>query len=189
MIWIAGCPQGVAQGPVRTIVGLDLSIAATGIALVGGMLETIYTEPGDQIEERVDRICVAIWERLIDRTGIGCYVDLVAIEDLPPVRAKAIAQLGMLHGALRVELYRFGIPFVLIPPATLKKYATGRGTATKADMRMALYKRRNLDIADDNQVDAWWLRTMALDHYRGLDIELPKKNREALEKIAWPEAT
>ncbi len=188
-----GCPQSVAQDmhAPRCIVGLDLSIAATGITRGGGMPETIKTEPGDVIEARIDRIVVAIWERLIDRSPYtpDCrFADLVVIEEVPPIRAHSIAPLAMLHGALRLELYRFGIPFVLVPPATLKKYATGKGTAKKPDMRMALYKRTNLDLDDDNQVDAWWLRAMAVDHYRGEGPNMPKANREALEKIAWPEA-
>jgi len=69
----------------------------------------------------------------------------------------------------------------------LKRYATGKGNATKADMRMALFQRAGLDVRDDNAVDAWWLRAMALDHYGHPLVAMPQTHRQALEKVAWPE--
>jgi Holliday junction resolvasome RuvABC endonuclease subunit len=78
------------------------------------------------------------------------------------------------------------IPVAVIPPTTLKKYATGKGNATKPDMRMAAYKRLSVDLRDDNQVDALWLAVAALDHLGHAQAVLPKVQRDCLAKVAWP---
>ncbi len=46
-------------------------------------------------------------------------------------RGYALTQLGELDGVIRTALFEAGVPFVEVAPATLKKYATGRGNATK----------------------------------------------------------
>ena len=59
---------------------------------------------------------------------------------------------------IRLALIESEVPYVTIAPATLKKYATGKGNATKADMRMAWFQRTGEDVRDDDAVDALWLR-------------------------------
>ena len=168
------------------VVGLDLSISATGIAWADDRVETITTSPRDgAIEARIETIV----DRVMGANAWTPYnADVVAIEDVP-YGAHGTVPLAMLHGVLRVHLHREGVPFVLIPPASLKKYATGRGNAKKPDLRMALYKRTGLDLADDNQVDAWWLRAMALDRYGHPALDMPATHRDALAKIEWPAPT
>jgi hypothetical protein len=80
------------------------------------------------------------------------------------------------------------VPYAVIPPSTLKKYATGRGNATKPDMRVAFLQRAGIDERDDNQVDAWWLRAAGLDALGHPPVDLPKAQREALAKVTWPQA-
>ncbi|MER7126674.1 hypothetical protein [Micrococcus luteus] len=174
--------QGPAAGttPPRTV-GLDLSISATGIAYWDGYTETIGAAKwgGD-------------WRLVNIRKKVLHHVTtpraaLVVIEDLP-THAHGSGITGMVHGIVRELLLDHGIPYALVPPATLKKYATGRGNATKADMRMALYQRAGIDLRDDNQVDAWWLRAAGMDALGHPIVEVPKTHREALERVAWPEA-
>ena len=70
---------------------------------------------------------------------------------------------------------------------TLKKFATGNGAAKKPDLRMALYRRAGVDVADDNQVDAWWLRQAGLQHLGDPDaVPLPQTHLSALDKVVWP---
>ncbi|MEV4287403.1 hypothetical protein AB0K40_18005 [Nonomuraea bangladeshensis] len=78
------------------------------------------------------------------------------------------------------------VPYAVVPPSTLKKYATGRGNATKPDMRVALLKRAGLDLRDDNEVDAWWLRAAGLEVLGHPLVELPAAQRDALNKVTWP---
>lgn len=162
------------------VIGLDLSITATGIACWDGTTDTITAAKwgGDW---RLVNI-----RKQVHHHVLTPRVDLVVIEDLP-THAHGAGITGMVHGAVRELLCDVGLPYVLVPPATLKKYATGRGNATKPDMRMALYQRAGIDLRDDNQVDALWLRYMGLDALGCPSVELPKSHREALDKVTWPE--
>lgn len=166
------------------VVGLDLSLAATGVWYDpdedGYQGHTIRTKATDSIEQRLGEIVT--W---LEDYGVSDAADLVIIEDFV-TRSPAASLLGMVHGAVRLELHTIGTPFVLVPPATLKKYATGRGNATKADMRMALYKRAGLDLADDNQVDACWLHMLGMEALGRPVVDLPATQRIVQEAIAWP---
>ena len=163
------------------VVGLDLSITATGIALTNGHTETVRGK-ADLGDLRLDHI--AIETRLATDD-----VHLVVIEDLAvhgPGNGMAAAQV---MGAVKVTLLARGTRYALVPPATLKKYATGKGNATKADMAVALYKRAGLELADDNQVDAWFLRAAGLHHLGHPVIDVPAAQAAALDRITWPEVT
>ena len=86
---------------------------------------------------------------------------------------------------MRLALYDEGVPFVEIPPACLKKYATGRGNATKDDVLQQAVVRSGKTFKDNNAADAWWLWAMAMDYYGEPPIVVPAENRKALEKIEW----
>jgi Holliday junction resolvasome RuvABC endonuclease subunit len=160
------------------VLGLDLSIAATGVA-AGDQLFTIRGKPADGdrrlqvIRNTVQAICIE--ER----------IELTVVEDLP-FHAKAAGVTGMVQGAVRTILLDLDVPYVTVPPATLKIYATGKGNATKPDIRMALYQRADLDIRDDNQADAWWLRALGMDYLGCAPLQLPVTHRRALDKLTWP---
>lgn len=157
------------------IAGLDLSLRATGLALPDGTLATIT--PTSQGDNRFPEISDTLITNLYS-------VSAVIIEDLPfGARNPAAGPLGMIHGVVRSDLIRASLNYVLVPPATLKVYATGRGTASKSDMRMSLYKRLGLDISDDNQVDAAWLRQIGLDIIGESDLDLPTSHRRALDRF------
>jgi Holliday junction resolvasome RuvABC endonuclease subunit len=162
------------------VLALDLSLTATGVAFHDNDPRTWKTNcTGAQR--------LAQYRDMLNDVVTFDTYDIVIIEDLPMgLRNAAAGSLGMLHGVIRVLLHDYDIPVVLVPPASLKKYATGKGNAKKPDMRMALYKRTDLDLADDNQVDAVWLRHMALDHYGEPELDMPASHRAALDKISWP---
>ncbi|GAA2990396.1 hypothetical protein GCM10017559_08000 [Streptosporangium longisporum] len=164
------------------VLGLDLSITATGVA---------YSINPDSVGTATIRPRTRGDERLVEiRNALASDIaaaDLVVIEDLP-THAHGAGITGMVQGAIRVACYDHATPFVTIPPATLKKYATGRGNATKADMRMALFQRTGQDLRDDNQVDAVWLRAAGLEGLGHPVVDLPQAQRAALAKVTWPQA-
>lgn len=170
------------------VIGLDLSLTATGIApWIDGMPTfTVRTATADG-DQRLRRIAVDARTEAYDHLKSE-PIELAVIEDLP-THANSAGITGMVHGAVRCVLMDLYVPYALVPPASLKKYATGRGNATKADMRVALLQRTGMDLRDDNQVDAWWLRAMGLDHLGCPVVEVPKAHRDALAKVAWPEVT
>jgi len=162
-----------------TVLALDLSLTATGHCSSDGAIGTII--PKTKGTARI----VFIVDEVLDEVHRS-KPKLIIMEDIPfGGRNNAAGPLAMLHGALRYMLHDRGCPFVTVPPASLKKYATGKGNATKPDMRMALFQRHGLDLRDDNQVDAWWLMHMALDHLGEPIIVLPKTHRDALAKVEW----
>jgi Holliday junction resolvasome RuvABC endonuclease subunit len=164
------------------VLGVDPSITATGVAWPSGDVATITPRPADG-----DGRLLAIEAALTDGFARYGVPDLAVIEDLPK-HAHGAGITGMAQGVVRLVLRRHAIPYAVVIPSTLKKYATGKGTATKSDMRMALFKRLGIDLRDDNQVDAWWLRAMGLDALHDAPTALPKLQRDALLVVAWPSA-
>ena len=119
------------------------------------------------------------------RDGIRDYVigsDLVLIEMLPP-NMKGAGITGMVQGVVRDMLIDLGIPYGDVGPSSLKKYATGKGNASKTDMSLAAMKRGGVEIAEDNQCDAWWLWVMANDYLGQPSFSLPQVQRDMLKNI------
>jgi Holliday junction resolvasome RuvABC endonuclease subunit len=174
-------PAAPTAGPGLRVLGLDLSLTATGICLADGIALTIKTRQKDG-----DRRLVVIADALASMIGDGSSVDLAVIEDLPR-HAMAAGITGMVHGVARAVLLRAGIPYALVVPATLKAFATGKGSGDKTPMAMAAYKRAGREFADDNQCDAAWLRWAGLDWYGQPEFDLPKAQRERLAKVVWPD--
>lgn len=167
-------------------VGLDLSLSATGVALASGELRTIKSTVDDgTVAGRAHRIA-----DLADRITSCVPVGALAVIEGPAYAAQAQAGVHLRAGLWWLVAHTLtsrGVEVVEIAPSALKKLATGKGNATKPDMRMALFQRTGLDERDDNRVDAFWLRQLGL-HLLGADdrIELPKTHLVALEKVRRP---
>lgn len=168
--------------PVR-VLALDLSLTATGIAHPNGNLTT-YSPGGASLGDHR----LAMIRDFVRGLVAGHDPTIVAIEG-PVTRSHAATALGMVHGAVRTLLIDLDLPYLIVTPATLKLYATGKGGGAgtdKASMRMALYKRTGVDEPDDNRVDAAWLRLLALDLAGQPEVVMPQHNRTALDKVDMP---
>ena len=160
------------------VVGIDPSLTGTGIC-ADGECATVTTKPGQPMGERLALIYAAVG---------GCADGspwLAVMEDMPK-HAHSAGLTAMAHGVVRLALHHAGAHVITVPPSTLKKYATGKGTATKADMRMALYQRVGIDLRDDDQVDAWWLRALGYQMLGYPLVDLPKAQMAALDKLRLP---
>lgn len=168
------------------IVGTDLSISATGIAYRDGSVGTVGGKAslGDQrliiIEDELIR-ALGLWHDEDEER-----VDLLVVEG-SVARSQTAYISGQLHGIVKRLGIRHAMPYVFVPPATLKKYATSKGNADKTQMAIAALKRSGREFDDDNQCDAFWLWAAALDHYGSPQFDMPKVQREALAKVAWPD--
>lgn len=184
------------------IVALDLSLTATGVADETGA-RTI--RPKTTGMERLAWVQATLmhalhgscWERHArDERAVtdNPLVDLVVIEgySLGTARQNSHAHaLGELGGVVRLALWETGIPYVDVAPASVKKYALGKGGGkgtTKLDMGIAASKRLGYDsaAADDNEVDALWMWHMAMDAYGLAVVTMPAINRDALAGVKWP---
>lgn len=157
------------------VVGLDLSMGAAGLADPDGWTKTI--KPKLTGDERLVEIAFAVTERVLDAR-------LAVLEEAPPgLKGPAIKAIHMVHGAVRHQLVVIGLRYITVNPTTLKLFATGKPSATKADMALALYKRAGLELADDNQTDAWWLRAAGLELLGEPVVDLPAVQVAALDKV------
>jgi hypothetical protein len=182
-------PENVAAVQARpSVVAFDLSLTASGIAYRDGSTTTVKTRKADgdrrllQIAEAA-RIAVGG-----EHLGLGPAPDLAVLEDIPQ-NSFAAKPISMVHGVVRAVLLEAGVPYALVTAATLKAYATGKGSGDKVPMAMAAFKRAGREFPDDNQCDAWWLWAAGLDRLGFPPVELPKAQRDRLEKVKWPGVT
>lgn len=156
------------------VIGIDPSLAATGVATLHGefTIDTDRKRDGDGGR-------LTILRKTLIRTLFGNAAELTVIEDLP-ANAKSAGLTGRAQGIVRQILSEFGNEYVAIPPATLKKFATGKGNCKKDLMRQAWLDFSGQDNADDNQVDAAWLRQIGL-HLLGAKVDLPQAQLDAVE--------
>lgn len=156
--------------------GLDLSLTGTGVALESG---TFTIRPKCFGAERLAFIEDRIAEVVSDNG-----ITLVAMEGYAFGRPNQAHQVGELGGVVRLKLWRMGVPFVVIPPASLKKYATGKGNANKDAMLEAAIRRFGFEGHGNDEADAWLLLQAALCAYG--KRQFTAYQAEAIEKIAWP---
>ena len=157
-------------------IGIDPSLSSTGIAVIldapdglNVILHTIKTSPKSPLR-RLDDIYTAVSEIV---AAVQDFHDMkcVVIEDLPN-RANSAGNTGQAHGVCRLAIYHGGgvaityapdVPLYSLAPATLKKYATGSGRASKSDMIAAANRVASGGslVKDDNQADAMHMATLA----------------------------
>ncbi|WP_329032216.1 hypothetical protein OIE71_04555 [Streptomyces sp. NBC_01725] len=166
------------------VIGLDLSITSTGVALPDGSTFRIKTRQKDG-DVRLLVIRAAVRGALLDHKP-----HLAVIEDLPTkMRPTAVKGIGGLHGVVKAELLDAGVPYAVVAPATLKSYAADHGRAEKPAMAAAAFLAAGAEFADDaggDQCDAWWLRAAGHDHYGAPLFSLPEAQRARLTKVNWP---
>lgn len=130
------------------VVGLDLSLTSTGMS-DGKTTHVVNTYPEEGLESRLNwitRRCISFVN--FNSELPGCRrAGLVVIEGAAfGSKGDAVDQLAGLRMLVRVELWRLGVPFAMVPPTTLKTYTTGNGRATKAQMVASLRARHGFDL-------------------------------------------
>ena len=93
--------------------------------------------------------------------------------------------LGELGGVLRISLYDDGINMVIIPPTVVKQYITGKGTADKIAMALAVMKQFGQEFPTTDQTDAFSLAVIGRAYF-GLVPDLTKLRQEIIAEIKSP---
>ncbi|MDQ3028987.1 MAG: hypothetical protein M3R09_02935 [Actinomycetota bacterium] len=162
------------------VVGLDLSLTCTGIA-GAGWSDIVRTKlRGDA---RLDYLVLTI----------GSFIkraDMVAMEG-PSYGHAGLGgheELAGLRCAIRLDCYRRGIPYGIIPPSSLKLFATGNGRAAKGEMRSAIADRYGIHTegaCQYDEADAYVLLAMGLDHLGHPLADVPPSHSRALDGCDW----
>jgi len=158
------------------VVGLDLSITEPGLT---------HTLEGKACTHVLKTKRVRDFRLLEIKTWVlefATGAELVMIEGYLN-RSMSAGITGMVHGAVRLGLMEAGVPFATFPPSSNKKYATGKGGASKTEMALAALKRAGLEFTNDNACDSWWLWVACNDHLGTPVLTLPVAQRAALEKV------
>jgi crossover junction endodeoxyribonuclease RuvC len=175
------------------IIGLDLSLASTGIAsyeATGAVsarvwVDTVRTRaiPGDRAQfARLRQITT----RVVDDAQ---FADLVVVEGLSyaSTTGQHLTRAGLWHLVMDgVDSY--GIPWCEVSPGAVKRYATGNGGAAKDQVLAAVIRRYpDVAVADNNQADALTIVAMAAHHYQCSTLPtVPQAHATALAKVDWP---
>lgn len=94
----------------------------------------------------------------------GSTIQLAAIEGFSMGNKQGSSksiEIGAVGMMARVELWRAGIPFLEVPPSTLKKWISGKGNAEKNLMLRAVYQRWGFEAETDDDADAYALMKLA----------------------------
>lgn len=161
------------------VLALDLSLSATGVADALGTRTIKPTTTG------VERLA-EIRDEVLYVAGMAhthTKVDLVALEGYSYGSPNRAHQLGELGGVVRLALHRAGLRWIVVPPSSVKKYASGKGNASKAEVLGAAIRKLDYAGFDDNEADALMLRALVLDALGAPLVKMPAKNREAVAGV------
>lgn len=175
------------------VVGLDVSLTSTGVATIVAVDRIVVRRVASKgskdasLDARSRRL--DILRRTLCQVAAGA--DLVVIEGPSFGQTRQGGQhdragLWWLVVGRLVESH--GITVVEVPPACVKKYATGKGNASKDQVLAAVVRRYpDVDVSGNDEADALVLAAMGARHL-GHPIEdtLPLVNLAALAGVRWP---
>lgn len=156
----SGAPATQAP-PSPIVIGLDLSLTSTGLAIVHNGRATVTrvtSKPtGSTTADQLIRLRVIV-SRI--RAAIPASTRTVAAVEGPAFGANDPGAhiRGGLWWMVREMLDAEDIDVVVVTPATLKKYATGKGNAAKDAVLAAAVRRfPDVDVTGNDEADALWL--------------------------------
>ena len=169
----------MSDGP--RILALDLSLTRSGVCRNSGKTQVVMAGALRGMQ-RVDTIL-----RELQAIVAADCAELVAIEGYSyGSQGRAVFNIGELGGCVRLLLYRLRVPFVDVPPSSLKKWAVGKGNAPKDAMIAEAVRNFDFPGCDNNEVDAYLLWAMAKHAYGQPVKPTTKVQAEALTKVDWP---
>jgi hypothetical protein len=179
------------------VVGLDPSLTAAATVHADGTMHlagiTGLTTAARGMEYRLNGLEKLASDIITSATNtrppdIGPKPVLAVMELLPPTGTRSNSERGWLWWEIARQLRAHGIPLLSVPVATIKKFATGKGGASKSAMIEATVRRMpHLQTGgDDNLCDAAWACEIGCAMLGYPTVELPTVNRSALAKLVLP---
>jgi len=136
------------------ILGLDLSLASTGYALLDDEDVVWYGSVAGGVLRDVERL--QHFDRWIRAELRDKRFAHVGIEGYSFASKFSHAHsLGELGGVIKLAVHQFQIPMTVVPPATWKKALCGNGRLVKDQVRLELFKRYGVEFHSQDTVDAW----------------------------------
>lgn len=164
-----------------TPVGLDLSLTSTGYACGETRIAISTNLRGPA---RLDEIANRIQTLFADLHSPVAMIEGYSFAS----RNSHAHSIGELGGAIRLTLWRMGVPYVEIAPTVRAKFATGKGNASKNEVVSAVSARTGITWAgkgSDDICDAFILEEIGL-YKQGIPrYDWPASSAEALKKIDW----
>jgi Holliday junction resolvasome RuvABC endonuclease subunit len=137
-------------------IAIDPSLNSTGVAYDSfryGMVTYAITVKKMRGMERLAYVRDQVAHHL-DASG----ADTVIYENYSfGSKGRSVFDIGELGGVLKTLCYEKGLRIVLVPPATLKLFTAGKGTADKDMMAAAILERWGLDFPTNDEADAFAL--------------------------------
>jgi crossover junction endodeoxyribonuclease RuvC len=118
---------------------------------------------------------------------------IVVIEGYSYASKGNLTGLAELGGIIRFKLFRMGIEYVEVAPATLKKFATGKGVGDKNKVMLKVFKQWKLEFENDDECDAFVLSVIAKylyywKRYKNFQgVKLYDYQKEIIKKLAKEE--
>lgn len=113
----------------------------------------------------------------------SCKPELVVFEGYGFGQLSSVQVLVEIGTLMRAVTYCSGIPYVDVPPMSLKKFTTGKGTAKKDEMMLWVYKRWGFEAKTNNEADAFALAMVGRAMLGQLE-NMTVVQQEVLKKLA-----
>lgn len=174
------------------ILAADLSLTQTGLCLPDGTTTVFKTTPKADAAGMDEQRHLLGRQRMVRDAVLDytrrCAADLVAIEGYSYGSPQQATQIGGMGAIVRLGLEEEpDLAWVVVPPASRAKYATGNGNASKDQVLQEVAARRGATFKTTDECDAWVIWELAKAAY-GLptEVQMPKTHLEALTGVDWP---
>jgi crossover junction endodeoxyribonuclease RuvC len=173
---------------VIKVLGLDLS-TATGTAVVS-------LKAGKPTFDHIGMVMapkkVGGWDRVnciaadVMQLVEAHKPDLVTIEGYGFGQMASIVTLAEIGSVIRFLLYQNQVPFIDVPPSSLKKFVAGKGNAKKEMMILNVFQKYGIQVSTNDEADAVGLAMFGLCAAGSKATQAQKETVAAVTKLHLP---